>query len=487
MRFSGSRDSTTAFCATGTIPRVTPAPRWQAALDTLYGFANFETRPPGRRDEYRLDRMWALLADLGNPQAAWPAVHVGGTNGKGSTCAYIASMLQASGYRVGLFTSPHLHTVRERIQVDGRMISQEFVREWLAAHQVTLAAHDGLTTFEALTALASSAFAAWGVDIAVVEVGLGGQLDTTRVVQPHVTVLCPIDLDHTEILGDTVAAIASDKAGIIAGGVPVVTAAQQPEAMEPIAAAARASGSSLHVVGTDSVWSERWTPDGRVMDMELPMIVRRGRAPTGRTSTLTFPRRLPGTYQAANLATAAAAAWALRGKGWDIPEGAVIGGAAIANWPARFHQLPRGPQSPSGVTVLIDGAHNPAGARALAESLKDEPAGGATHLILGLSRDKDLAGIVDGLQPITDRAVATSSRHPRAMPAAEVLEALEARAIPASMRLDPAEALEAALADAMPGDVVVAAGSLFVAAAVREAWLARSGLPLPERDGPPHG
>jgi dihydrofolate synthase/folylpolyglutamate synthase len=465
----------------------TPDPAWQAALDTLYGFANFETKPPATRAPYKLDRIRALLADLGDPQAAWPAVHVGGTNGKGSTCAYVASMLKAAGYRVGLFTSPHLHTVRERIQLDGALVSREFVIEWLAAHHQTLSRHQGLTTFEALTALGFSAFTSWGVDIAVVEVGLGGRLDTTRTVRPEVTVITPIDLDHTEILGSTVAEIAADKAAIIATGVPVVAAPQNHEALGRITAAAAAASAPLHLVGRDSSWSERLTPDGAVVDMELPMILRRGRAPTGRTRTLSFPERMEGAYQAMNLATAAAAAWALARRGWDIPEGAIIGGAATARWPARYHRLPRGPDSPPGVSVLVDGAHNPSGAAALAASLEQEHRAGATHLVLGVSRDKDLDGILDQLLPRVDQVVATASRHPRSMPAAEVLARLEAREVRASIRGDPAEALEAALADSLPGDLVVAAGSLFVAAAVREAWLARSGLPLPERDGPPHG
>jgi dihydrofolate synthase/folylpolyglutamate synthase len=459
---------------------------WQAALDRLYGFANFEVRPPESRADFELGRMRALLDGLGNPQSAWPAVHVGGTNGKGSTCAYLEAMLRAAGYEVGMFSSPHLHTVRERIQVSGQLVSKAFVIEWLAAHDDLLQAHSGLTTFEVLTALACSAFAAAGVDIAVVEVGLGGRLDTTRVVRPEVTVLTPIDLDHTEILGNTVAEIAADKAGIVVRGVPVVCAPQPPDALSAVEAAAAAAGSPIHLVGRDVLWSERLTSDGDAVDVTLRMVGRDHRPHPRPTRTLTFEKRLPGAYQAVNLATAAAAAWVLAGAGWSVPEGALVGGAATAKWPARFHLLPSGPTSPPGISVLVDGAHNPAGAAALAGALGRRGAR-AMHLLLGVSRDKDLAGILRPLVPMAATVTAVASRHPRALAAAAVAEAAEPFGVPVSVGGDPAAALRLTLDRSLPGDLIVAAGSLFVAAAVREAWLERSGLPLPERDGPPHG
>ena len=198
--------------------------RWQAALDRLYGLANWETRPPGTQPSFELDRMRRILDALGRPEQRWPALHVAGTNGKGSTCAMLASALRESGYRVGLYSSPHLHSLRERIQVDGRPISEAAVCDWLDAQAGLFAREPATTTFEALTALAFDHFAREAVDIAVVEVGLGGRLDSTNLVEPAVCAITPIGMDHAEVLGPTLSVIARDKAGILKPGVPAVIA-----------------------------------------------------------------------------------------------------------------------------------------------------------------------------------------------------------------------------------------------------------------------
>jgi dihydrofolate synthase / folylpolyglutamate synthase len=444
---------------------------WQDALDFIYRRANWEAVPAGPQSAFKLDRVRAVLADLGDPQQDWPAVHVAGTNGKGSTAALIAAGLGAAGYRVGLYTSPHLHTVRERVQVDGAPISEAAVRAWLNEHGALLEAHDGLTTFETLTALAFHYFAVRAVDMAVVEVGLGGRLDTTNVVEPALSVITPIDLDHMAVLGDTIAAIAADKAGIIRPGVPVVTAPQAAAAGAVLAAAAAAAGSRLVDVARVAHWT---APE--------PL-------PTGQRFTVTvdhdkvaqdYPVRvgLAGAYQVVNVATAVTALDVLARRGWQVGPEAVAGGFALARWPARFEILGADP------FLVVDAAHNPHGARALATALTDRWPGARRLWVLGLSRDKDVDGILAALLPGARCVFAARADHPRAMAADEVADRVVGHGVPATSCRSPGAALDAALATAGPGDVVVAAGSVFLAADVREAWAARGHMPMPPRDPP---
>ena len=443
---------------------------WQEALDTLYGLANWETRPPGARHDFGLERIRGLLEALGDPQAAWPAVHVAGTNGKGSTCAMLASALVAAGYRVGLYTSPHLHTVRERVQVDGELISEAAVIAWLDAHRGLLEATPGLTTFEALTALAFSHFRDAGVDVAVVEVGLGGRLDTTNVVLPVVSVLTAIGLDHTEVLGPTLAAIALDKCGILRPGVAVVSAPQEDEAGAVVEAEAVRVGAPLTRVGRDVRWHARPTADGERLAVEV------GGDDGPRLFDLALG--LAGPHQHENAATAVGALVRLAERGWALDRRAVERGLAEARWPARFERFGDGP------VLVIDGAHNPHGAAALVRALAAHHPGARRHLVVGASYGKDVEGILAALLPAVTTVVATRADHPKAMPASEVAETAGALGYAVRVADSPSQALELALGAAEPSDVVVAAGSIFVAADVREAWLARAGLPLPPRDPP---
>lgn len=445
---------------------------WPGALDRLYGLANWETRPPGTQPTFELERIRRVLAELDDPHLAWPAVHVGGTNGKGSVSAMLSSALQVAGYRVGMYTSPHLHTVRERIQVDGRLISEAEVLAWLNAHEPLIDRHHGLTTFEALTAMAFSAFAAAAVEVAVVEVGLGGRLDTTNVVHPAISVLTSIGVDHTEVLGDTVAAIAADKAGIVRSGVPVVSAPQEPEALEAIGDATRSLGSPFTLVGRDA----RWSP-GRLVDLRQRFTCEVDGA-AGRMS-LDLDLGLLGRHQQVNATTAVATLWRLAERGWRIDRHGIAAGLTRTVWPGRFEVLGRRPW------LVVDGAHNPAGAAALRQTLADVFPGARLHLILGLSRGKDAAGIVAPLVPGAAHVIATRSSHPRALPADEVARAAQPRAAArVEVVADPREALDVAMALAEPGDVILGSGSIFVAAAVRESWAARGGMPMPPRD--PH-
>jgi dihydrofolate synthase / folylpolyglutamate synthase len=445
---------------------------WQGALDYLYGLANWETRPPGTLQSFELDRIRSVLAALGDPHRAWPAVHVAGTNGKGSTCVLVAAALRAAGYRVGLFTSPHLHTVRERIRVDDCLIAEDEVLAWLDRNRAVLDRHAGLTTFEVLTALAFDRFAAAEIDVGVIEVGLGGRLDTTNVVRPVVSAITPIGLDHTRVLGNTVAAIAADKAGIIRTGVPVVVAPQVGAAGEAIGRAAEAAGSTIVAVGRDVRWTEgEVTVTGQRFDVAV--LDRTGER------AISLEIALVGAHQQVNAATAVGILATLARRGWAIDDTAIRAGCARARWPGRFEQLGADP------TLIVDGAHNPPAAEVLARAVAERHPGARRWLILGVSRDKDLDGILRWLLPGVTGVVATRSEHPRALPAPDLAAAVRAHHVPCDEVPTVAEALDRALGAARADDVVLATGSIFLVADVREAWAARGRIPMPPRDPPP--
>lgn len=458
-----------------------PPSSWQRALDELYGFVNWETKAAGARTVYRLDRVRAILAAQGDPQRAWPAVHVGGTNGKGSTCAMIASILRASGYRTGLYSSPHMHTVRERIQVDGRPIAEREVEAWLERRRELLAAHEGVTTFEVLTALAFEHFARREVDVAVVEVGLGGRLDTTRVVEPAVTVLTSIGLDHREVLGDTLRQIASDKVGILRPGVPAIAAPQEPEALAVIEAECERLGVPLALVGREAACEVvELDPHGQRLAIAVAGTAA-GHAPA-RYDVRTV---LLGPHQRVNATAAVAAADALRRAGWRIDRGSVARGMGAARWPGRFEIL-AAPGSPSeGAAFVVDGAHNPHAVAALVATLAEVfPDRRRTILIVGIGGEKDRGAMLASLLPHADRILTARADHPKAIPAEALAGEIRAAGREADPCASPASALAAARAEAGPGDVVLATGSIFLAADVREAAADLGWLELTERDPP---
>lgn len=445
---------------------------WQDALDYLYGLANWETRPPGTSLTFELDRMRSVLGRLGDPQREWPAVHVAGTNGKGSTCAMLSAAFDAGGRRVGLFTSPHLHTVRERVSVNDRLISETAVIGWLNENRAVLEEDDGLTTFEALTALAFSHFADQKVDVAVVEVGLGGRLDTTNVVDSAVTVLTTVGLDHTGVLGETREAIAHDKVGVFRPAVPIVCCPQEPEVLAIVQREASRLGCPLLTVGDDVVISEEV-----VTDRGQSFVVDVGGSGSGQRYVVELA--LMGHHQRTNAAAAVAALHALRDSEIGLSVRSIETGLANAEWPGRFERLSDGP------ALIVDGAHNPDAASALRRTLDERFPGLKRHLVVGVSRDKDVAGI---LKPLVDGAAsvtATRSEHPRALPAAAVAEQLRGLGVTAHVAELPADALDWALVQAGPDQVVIATGSIFVVADVREAWADRGGMPMPPRDPPP--
>lgn len=390
-----------------------------------------------------LERMEAALAALGNPEQHVPALHVAGTNGKGSTCAFAESCLRAAGYTVGLYTSPHLVRVNERIRVGGVPIPDEVlgtrILEVLARCPEAVRT---LTFFEFGTLVAFWHFAQERVDVAVVEVGLGGRLDATRTCRAEVTAVSTLSFDHQEYLGHTLAAIAGEKAGIFRRGIPAVTVAQHPEAAESIRAIASNVGAPLVEQGRDfgltrgpeGTW--RWTSGPRVLE------------------GLTLG--LAGAHQGQNAALALAALERLGERGFPVNEQALREGLASARWPGRMQQLGHSPQ------LWLDGAHNPQGAATLAATVREVLAGRRVRLVFGVLADKEWPQMVEALFPLAASLFLAPPASPRALaPDTPALrEAATRHGLVPAVHDSVAAAVEAALRGAEPGEAVLACGSL---------------------------
>lgn len=407
-----------------------------------------------------LSRMVDLLERLGRPQDDLRFVHVAGTNGKGSVCAYLASVLQAAGYKVGLFTSPFILCFEERIRVNGENIRAEELARAVqavrpAAEAVEADTGDHPTEFELMAAVAFEHFRAVGCDLVVLEVGLGGRLDATNVIEaPEVSVICRIGFDHTDLLGDTLAAIAGEKAGIVKPGCPVASWPQEREAMAVIEAVAAEHGCELSV------------PDFSQLAVEpLAGAALRRFSWQGQE----FETRLLGSYQPFNAALALETVRVLRGRGWDIPEEAEVAGIASARWPGRFEMVAASP------LTIVDGGHNPQGAEALAASLADllgEEGRGSVDFALGVLADKDYPAMVRAVAPWARSFSVYAPENPRALAAdklaacvSEVLvEEGRADAVPVRACAEAAEALRAARAAAGSQGVAVAFGTLYAIA-----------------------
>jgi dihydrofolate synthase / folylpolyglutamate synthase len=427
-----------------------------APLERLLGLARWERA--GMR--LGLERIEALLDALDRPEAALRIVHVGGTNGKGSTAALTAAILHAAGLRIGLYTSPHLLEVTERVRIDGAQVSRETLSRHAARIVPTLDA-GAATFFEAMTAVALAAFKEAGVDAAVLEVGLGGRWDATNVGHPLVSVVTRIDYDHQEFLGRRLEDIAGEKAGIIRGGT-AVSAAQAPEAMAVIETRCRTVGVPLLV--------ERRELTVEALASDLAGHRLRLRGPGWAYDDVRLA--LPGLYQPGNavLAVGAVRAFA-NASDLPVPEAAVRAGCAAVRWPGRFQVIPGNAGRP---TLVLDGAHNPGGATALAASLRHHFAGRRLALILGVSADKDRAGILKALAPLAMRIYLAPADHPRATPPGELVGQLPPVDAEVVLATGSAQALKQALGQSGI-DVVCVAGSLFlVGDALR--WLGVRGL-----------
>ena len=441
---------------------------YQAALHRLLSLADVE-RMAGMgasRPKADLSRMRELAKRLGEPQRAAPALHVAGTKGKGSVASMADSMLRAGGLKTGLFTSPHLHTFRERVRIGGEPIAPRLFADALDEvwpHVEAMAAEGSErapTTFEALTAMAFVLFRAEQVDAQVVEVGMGGRLDSTNVADAGVAVITSLSLDHTNVLGGSIERIAAEKAGVIKRGAVVVCAPQPPEADAVIEAAVARQGARLLRLGREVVW-QGGARDLTGQDIEVGAPSRRYRARLA----------LLSEHQLENAAAAVAAVEALRP---DLTEGAVAEGLAAVRWDGRFQVLSRHPY------LVVDGAHNVDSAARLRAAVGDYLPPGRVTYVFGCSADKDLAGMAAQLADGAARVVACASRHPRSVEPGVVAAAFRAAGVAAEARGTVAEALEAAMAGAAADDSVVVAGSLFVAAEALQAWQGIDGEVYPE-------
>ena len=420
---------------------------------------------PYNAETYNLDRMWDLMARLGHPQDAFPTIHIAGSKGKGSTCAMTASILQAAGYRTGIYTSPHLHTFRERIRIQGQLIPREDLIQLWEALKPVIATLPGTTTFEIITALAFLYFAREEVDIAVIEVGLGGRLDATNVITPRAAAITALSLEHTDLLGDDLSAIAREKAGIIKPGVPVIVAPQPPQAMRILETTATQQRAPLVRVGQDWRWHIRTaSPQGLGLDIYGPhSTIRDVRVP------------LPGEHQAINATVAVALTHTL--TDFSIPPAAIRAGMAQTYWPGRLETLHTQP------IILLDSAHTQDSAARLHHALAHYP-----HrrriLIFGASADKDIRGMLRILGEDVVTIILTRSFHPRAAQPQRL--AAIARDLfpdtPIFVTDDALPALDQALSLAQPDDLILVTGSIFVVAAVREAWARRAPHSLPADD-----
>ena len=403
----------------------------------------------------------ALLVRLGDPHRQYPIIHVAGTNGKGSVCAMIESMARAAGLRTGLYISPHLHTFRERISINGVPIARDEVATLVNELIPHIEAVSGLTWFEIVTALGLLHFAQQKVQLAVVEVGAGGQSDATNIVTPWVSVITTISLDHTAWLGKTLTQIAAQKAGIIKPGVPIVSAPQQPEALAVIERVCAERQSPLTVVGSD-VKFERVSTS---LDEQAFTLRQAG----SNQPAMLYKIPLLGTHQIINAATAVAALKLTTSHGLSISAEAMRAGLANVRWPGRLEILNRDP------LVVVDGALNTDSAKKLAAALPDIFGAQAWTLIVGISADKDIAAILDALVPIATRIIVTRARNSRAADIETVAQQAIAHGAQPTLAPSVAEAIEDAVQDRSP---ILIAGSLFTVADAREAWARHSGLEL---------
>lgn len=480
-----------------------PITDYAAALAFLFDRINYErtSTVPYRSRHFKLDRMRELLRRMGNPQDSLRIVHVAGTKGKGSTCSMISSALTAAGYRTGLYTSPHLNRMEERLAVDGVCCSEFDLWELVARLHPVIAALDreaaadsnrrGPTYFEITTALAFQYFADRALDAVVLEVGLGGRLDSTNVCHPLVSVITSISFDHMKQLGNTLAAIAGEKAGIIKPGVAVVSGVGEAEPREVIEQVASRNGCPYFEIGEHFGFSSASRVQTASEARDLAKLSSPGNPSPGAYRMMNYWERggfqleqvavgLLGNHQAANAAVAICALRRLSGLGWTISDQSIRSGLAGVRCPARIELISREP------IVIIDGAHNLASVEALVQVLNESSLTGLESarpaiLIFAASRDKDASGMLRRLLPRFDRVILTRyMNNPRAVDP-ESLSAIANQlqtesGSPSKPELtaceSPTEALELARSWATSHGLVCVTGSFFIAAELRPQVLA---------------
>lgn len=412
-------------------------------LEKLYARRRFGIRPG-------IDRVLCLLERLGHPERAFRTVHVVGTNGKGSASAFLSAILGSSGHRTALFTSPHLISFTERFRINDRDMAAERLMPLL--EHVLAHAPAEATFFEIVTALGALCFAEEGVDIAVMEAGMGGRSDASAALPGMVTVIAPISLDHADYLGATLGEIATEKAGIAEPGTPIVTAQQAPEVLEVIQHRAAAGNNRMVAAGRD--FTAAWDAGGTL-------------AYRGIHATLSgITAGIPGRYQAGNAALALAAAEVLDAMGFPVSQDGLVNGLQAAHWPGRMELVAGTPP------ILLDGAHNPAGAAALSAAL-DDYCYQRLLLVTGVMADKDSAGILAPLVSKVHRAYTVCPAIERALDAATLAGTLKGLGVEATACGDVGSGITAAQRAARAGDLILVCGSLFTVGEAK-AWLTQT-------------
>ena len=465
---------------------------YQEALDYLYSFVNFEHR---QIDNYApenisLDRPKQLLGYLGNPHRAFQSIHIAGTKGKGSVAAMCAACLRAAGLSVGLYTSPHLQDFRDRIRIlkpqDGQgRIEPDKVAELVEQLRPTIDRVPGLTWYELVTALAFLHFAREQVDVAVIEVGLGGRLDATNLLNPLVSVITSLSFDHTYLLGNTLPEIAAEKGGIIKPGVPVVTAPQKPEALEQLINIAEYQQTPITIIGQDwayapgqrtklgagagNGWKQEIIVTGTPDRSFIPLHSR-------------FTLALAGRHQQENALVALATLDAVKPYFPSLTIEAVAQGLANVEWPGRMQVLSHGDDQP---TVLLDCAHNVDSAEKLALTLSRDCTYDDLWLVIGVTVDKDAIGILRVLLPLSNKVFLTASSHPRASSPSELIDIATELGFEVKPSRTVSNAVISAWRAAGPDDLICITGSIFVVGDLLNQWeslqfelTARSSEPL---------
>lgn len=426
---------------------------FQKTVDKLYSLIDYErvVNPgPYQTNESHLEKFRGVLSDRGNPQFLYRTIHIAGSKGKGSTSAVCESILRAGGHKTGLYTSPHLVDIRERIRINGKLISREkFARK--VSELIEYGREIGLpkgyrTVFEILTTAAFEIFAENRVEIAVIEAGLGGKLDATNVLRPSATVITPVGLDHTEILGDTIEEIARDKAHIFRCGIPVILGPQNSLAREVLAGFASEVGAPIKFEMNRNVFISSVELDSKGTEFDLEIgdnIYKQLRIP------------LLGKYQTVNTAVAVAAIHSLRECGLEIEETAIREGLGKVRWPGRMHLFGGEPE------ILIDGAHSPMAVESLLESIRGIWPERRLITIFAANRDKDIEGMINQIAPASHKLILTRFDWPRAAKPEEMAKLVEkSKKIAQCENL--AVALKMAKEEALPEDIILITGSLYL-------------------------
>ncbi|MHB1356759.1 MAG: bifunctional folylpolyglutamate synthase/dihydrofolate synthase [Anaerolineae bacterium] len=442
---------------------------YRHALELIFQRANFErqAQPPYTERVYRLERMRELLQAVGNPQMNYQSVHIAGTKGKGSVTALTESILRAAGYRTGMYTSPHLHTFRERIRVMGQPATEEQICIWMERLDEALTARPEVTVFEAITALAMIGFSESGVQVGVFEVGMGGRLDATNILQPLVSVITPVSLDHMNVLGNTIAAIAYEKAGIIKPDTPVVSSPQTDEALQVIRQTCAQRNALLSYVPDSWHWqlcsADLW---------HQTFTLTHSNAETG----LSLQIPLLGEHQLENAATAVATIAVLRDRGYSVSDQAVQTGLRSVVWPGRMEVLGQNP------LVVLDGAHNGHSIERLLVALRAYLHYNKVILIFGVSSTHTPLDLLGAIAAVADSLILTQSIHSKAHPVADLAAFASSLGYQPQTGSTVTQSLEMALSQAHPDDLILVTGSLFVVAEARAAWMVHNGTPPPPGD-----